>query len=50
MTMARIDEFEKELDELLEKYNDLSYNDLADSLEYYSSEYSMKAERENANA
>lgn len=44
--MKRIDEFEKELDELLERYSDLPYRDIADSLDYYCSDYTRKANNE----
>ena len=44
--MSKIDLFEKELDELLEKYSDLSYREIADSLDYYCADYTRKAYRE----
>jgi uncharacterized protein (DUF433 family) len=42
----RIDEFEKRLDELIDEFSDISYEDLANSLEYYSETYRAKANRE----
>ena len=36
--MKRIEEFEMALENLMADYADLSYEDLADSLEYYSDE------------
>ncbi len=45
--MKRKDEFEMELDKLLSKYSDLSYSDIADSLDYYCAEYTRKAEKED---
>ena len=44
--MSKIDLFEKELDELLEKYSDLPYREIADSLDYYCGDYIRKADRE----
>ena len=44
--MKRIDEFEAKLDELLKEFSDVSCEDLADSLEYYSDSYRAKANRE----
>ena len=41
--MNRIDEFTKKLDELLEEFSDLSYEDIADELDYRASEYQRKA-------
>lgn len=36
LVLKQIDKFEQELDSLITKYSDLSYEELADSLEYYS--------------
>ena len=46
IVMSKIDLFEKELDELLEKYSDLPYHEIADSLDYYCADYIRKADRE----
>lgn len=40
--MKRIDEFTERLDELLEEFSDLSYEDIADELEYHASTYQRK--------
>lgn len=45
--MKRIDEFVQKLDELLEEFNDLSCEDIADEFEYRASEYQSKANRES---
>ena len=44
----RLDEFETRIDELLEEFTDISYEELADSLEYYSDSLRAKANRENS--
>lgn len=44
--MSRVELFERELDNLLSKYSDLSYQEIADSLDYYAVEYTRKAEME----
>lgn len=44
--MKRIDEFVLKLDELLEEFKDLSYEDIADELGFRASEYQSKANRE----
>lgn len=44
----RLDEFEKRMDELLEEFTDISYEELADSLEYYADAYRAKANRDNS--
>lgn len=44
--MKRIDEFVLKLDELLEKFKDLSCEDIADELDFRASEYQSKANRE----
>ena len=44
--MKRTDEFTKKLDELLEEFSDLSYEDIADELDYRVSEYKRKANLE----
>ena len=44
--MNIIDKFEQELDSLLTKYSDLSYEEIADSLEYYSDMYHRKIGRQ----
>lgn len=44
--MKRTDEFTKKLDELLEEFSDLSYEDIADELDYRASEYQRKANLE----
>ena len=41
--MNIIDKFEQELDSLITKYSDLSYDEIADSLEYYANEYRRKS-------
>ena len=41
--MKRTDEFTKKLDDLLEEFSDLSYEDIADELDYRASEYQRKA-------
>ena len=41
----RVDEFESKLDKLLEEFNDVECEDLADSLEYYSDTFRAKANR-----
>jgi uncharacterized protein (DUF433 family) len=41
--MSRISDFETKLDTLIDDFNDVSYEDLADSLEYYSVVYRNKA-------
>lgn len=43
--MKRIDKFEQELDSLITKYSDLSYEEIADSLEYYADMYRRKANK-----
>jgi uncharacterized protein (DUF433 family) len=40
--MSRISDFETKLDTLIDDFNDVSYEDLADSLEYYSVVYRNK--------
>lgn len=37
--MKRIDEFIKALDELLDKFSDLPYEEIADELDYCASKY-----------
>jgi uncharacterized protein (DUF433 family) len=44
--MERTDEFTKKLDELLKEFSDLSYEDIADELDYRASEYQRKANLE----
>lgn len=44
---SRKDEFEKRLDLLIEDFPDLSYEELADSLLYYSGMYQLKHNQEN---
>ena len=44
--MKRIEEFETKMDALLEEFSDISYEELADSLEYYSDNLRRK-ERSN---
>lgn len=44
--MKRTDEFTKKLDELLNEFSDLSYEDIADELDYRASEYQRKANLE----
>lgn len=34
--MKRLDEFNSRIEKLMEEFSDLSYCDMADSLEYYS--------------
>lgn len=41
--MKRIDEFRKKMDELLEEFSDLSYEEIADELDSYQSDYQRKA-------
>ena len=41
------DEFEKRLDLLIEDFPDLSYEELADSLSYYSGMYQLKHNQES---
>lgn len=43
--MNMIDQFEQELDSLITKYSDLPYEEVADSLEYYSDMYRRKIGR-----
>ena len=43
----RLDEFETKLDKLLEEFTDIDYDELADSLEYYSDTFRAKANRNN---
>ena len=45
---SRTDEFERKLDILLEDFNDLSYSNLADSLQYYADMLTRKYNQENA--
>lgn len=45
--MKRIDEFETKLDSLLEEFEDVSYDELGDSLEYYANMYQKKARIES---
>lgn len=40
--MKRIEQFEIELEELLDKYMDIDTADLADSLDYYKTRYLNK--------
>ena len=40
--MKRIEQFEIELEELLDKYMDIDTSDLADSLDYYKTRYLNK--------
>ena len=40
--MERIDEFRKKMDELLEEFSDLSYEEIADELDSYQSDYQRK--------
>ena len=44
--MKSIDEFTKKLDELLKEFSDLSYEDIADELDYRASAYQIKANLE----
>ena len=44
--MKRKEELECKLDKLLEEFSDLSYEDIADVLEYRTCEYQCKANRE----
>ena len=44
--MNMIDKFEQELDSLITKYSDLSYEEIADSLEYYGNMYRRKIGRQ----
>ena len=44
--MKRIDEFESRLDGLIEEFADLSYEEIADSLDYYASNFYSKSNRE----
>ena len=44
--MKRTDEITKKLDELLEEFSDLSYEDIADELDYRASEYQRKVNLE----
>ena len=46
MSTYRIEEFEKKMDELLEEFSDMSYEELADSLEYYLNMVLSKRNRE----
>ena len=41
--MKRIDEFRKKMDELLEEFSDLSYEEIADELDSYQSDCQRKA-------
>lgn len=41
--MKRIDEFRKKMDKLLEEFSDLSYEEIADELDSYQSDYQRKA-------
>lgn len=43
---SRKDEFEKRLDLLIDDFSDLSYEELADSLLYYSGMYQLKHNQE----
>lgn len=43
--MKRIDEFCLKLEELLKEFDDLSYMDIVDELNYYAYEYQSKANR-----
>lgn len=43
--MKRTEELECKLDQLLEEYEDLSYEEIADILEYRANEYQAKANR-----
>lgn len=40
--MKRIDEFRKKMDKLLEEFSDLSYEEIADELDGYQSDYQRK--------
>lgn len=40
--MKRIDEFRKELEQLLEKYSDIPLEELSEELDYYSIECARK--------
>lgn len=40
--MKRIDEFEKRLDELIQEFSDIDYQDLAESFEYYAAQCMKK--------
>lgn len=44
--MDRVAEFEKRIDELIEEFSDLSYQDMADSFEYFSNSMQAKVNRE----
>ena len=41
--MKRIDEFRVKMDELLEEFSDLSYEDISDELDYLANEYNRKS-------
>ena len=41
--MKRIDEFRIKMDELLEEFSDLSYEDIANELDYLANEYNRKS-------
>lgn len=45
--MSRLDQFEKALETLIEQFNDVSNEEIADSLDFYSTRYRNKAEQEN---
>lgn len=45
LVLKRVDKFEQELDSLITKYSDLSYEEIADSLEYYCDMYRRKIGR-----
>ena len=47
VAFSRKDEFEKRLDLLIEDFTDLSYEELADSLLYYSGMYQLKHNKES---
>lgn len=40
---TRREEFEKKLDALLDEFSDMDFEEIADSLDYYASIYSRKA-------
>ena len=44
--MKRVEHFEAQLDKLLKEYTDLSYEEIADSLEYYGDMYRRKIGRQ----
>lgn len=43
--MKRVEELEQKLDALIEEFSDVSYEDFADTFEYYASTMKSKASR-----